>query len=345
VESVSLKNKMNIEVQIAGNEELKTWDALIESSPYGTIFHTLDWLGIAEKHTNSKLCPLIGVKGEEIIGFFPIFYKKKRPLKMVFSPPPKVGIPYLGPVLLGYDKLKQGKKESLITDFYTGVDKFIHKEIKPNYIYFGLPPGLIDCRPFKWLGYEAKPVYNYILDISIGLSNLESNFTQDVRKNIKKAEKNEIKVDFGSKKELKILYNILYDRYADQERKISISEKYLLDVFNKFFPDNLKVFTLIHQNTIIGGVIKLCYKDEILDWIGQSKTAIQGGNDFLHWEIIKWAVKNGYHYYNILGANTPSISRFKSKFNPALSVNFNVKKATISGIVAEKLYTKLRNYL
>ena len=336
---------MNIEVRIAGDEELKKWDSLVETSPYGTIFHTHNWLTIVEKHTNSKLYPLIGVRGEEVIGVFPIFYKKKGSLKMVFSPPPKVGIPYMGPVLLGYDKLKHEKKESLITDFYTGIDRFVHDEFKPHYISFKLPPGLIDCRPFKWLEYEAEPVYNYILDISIGLSNIESNFTQEARKNIKKAEKSEINVEVGSKKELQILYNMLYDRYADQERMLPISENYLLDIYNRFSPDNLKVFTLVYQDNIIGGVIKLCYKDEILDWIGQSKTTVKGANDFLHWEIIKWAVENGYRYYNILGANTPSISRFKSKFNPSLSVNFSVKKTTISGTVAEKLYTKLRNYL
>ena len=336
---------MNIEVRIAGDEELKNWDALIEASPYGTIFHTYDWLKIVEKHTDSKLYPLIGLKGKEVIGVFPTFYKKKGPFKMLFSPPPKTAIPYMGPVLIGYDQLKQAKKESLIIDFYTGVDKFIHDNFKPDYIYFKISPSLIDCRPFKWLGYEAEPVYNYILDISIGLSNLESNFTLEARKIIKKGEKGGINVEFGSKKELRTLYNMLYDRYANQERMLSISENYLLDIFNKFFPNNLKIFTLVHQDNIIGGVIKLCYKDELLDWIGHYKTTIQGGNDFLHREIMKWAVENGYRYYTMIGANTPSISRFKSKFNPSLSVNFNVKKATISGIIAEKLYIKLRGYL
>lgn len=336
---------MTIEVRIAKDEELKNWDTLMEASPYGTIFHTLDWLKIAEKHTNNKLYPLIGLKGEKVIGLFPIFYKKKGLLRMVFSPPPKTSIPYMGPVLIDYDKLKQEKKESLIMDFYTGVDTFIHKKIKPSYVSFTFPPHLCDCRPFKWLGYESEPVYNYILDISIGLSNLESNFTREARKNIKKAEKSGINVNFGSKKELRILYSMLHDRYADQERTLPISENYLLDIFNKFFPNNLKIFTLVYQDNIIGGVIKLCYKDEVLDWIGQPKTTVQGGNDFLHWEIMKWAVENEYNYYLFLGANTQSIGRFKSKFNPALSFNFELKKATISGTVAEKLYTKLRNYL
>ena len=335
---------MNIEVRIAGNEELKTWDALIEASPYGTIFHTLDWLRIAEKHTNSKLYPLIGVKGEEIIGAFPVFYKNQGPLKMVFSPPPKTAIPYMGPVLIGYDQLGQAKKDSLVIEFYTQLDKFIN-EIKHHYSSFMFTPHLDDCRPFKWLGYQVEPMYNYILDISTGMPNLESNFTYRTRKSIEQAEKKGIKVEFGSKKELQILYDMLHDRYADQGKTLPISKKYLLDVCDRFFPNNLKVFILVHQDNIVGGVIKLCYKDRIIDWVGHPKTNLLGAGDFLHRETMKWGVENKYHYYEFIGANTPSISRFKSKFNPSLHVNFKVKNATVSGVLAEKVYIKLKDHL
>lgn len=336
---------MTIEVRIAEDEELKKWDALIEASPYGTIFHLLGWLRIVEKHTNSKLYPLIGLKGEKVIGVFPLFYKRKGPFKMVFSPPPKTGVPYMGPVLLGYEKLKQEKKESLIIDFYTEVDKFIHDNFRPAYIYFKLPPGLVDCRPFKWLGYQANPVYSYLLDISIGSPNLESDFSLQARRNIKKAEKDGLSAELGSKEELLVLYKMLYDRYAEQGRKIPTSKNYLLDVFNKFFPDNLKVFVIRNQDDTVSAGVKLCYKDRIIDWAGQPKTTIRTANDFLHWSVMKWGVEHKLHYYEILGANTQSICQFKSKFNPALEIYFETKKSTTIGTVAEKIYTKLRNYL
>jgi hypothetical protein len=334
---------MNIEVRMARNEELKNWDALIEASPYGTIFHLFDWLKIVEKHTDSKLYPLIGVKGEEVIGVFPIFYKKKGLLRMVFSPPPKTAIPYMGPVLLGYDELKQEKKESLLMDFYTGIDKFIHANFKPDYIYFELQPGLIDCRPFKWLGFQANTLYSYLLDISVGLPDIKSNFSIQARRNLKKAKKDELRFELGSKEELKILYNRLYNRYAKQGREIPISEDYLLDVFNRFFPKNFEVFVVRYQDDIVSGGVKLCHKDRIIDWIGQPKTTMRTVNDFLHWSVMKWGIENRYHYYEIFGANTQSICQFKSKFNPALNIYFEIKKATVFGTVTEKLYTKLKD--
>jgi lipid II:glycine glycyltransferase (peptidoglycan interpeptide bridge formation enzyme) len=335
---------MSIEVREAGKEELKNWDTYVEASPYGTIFHTRDWLNIVAKHTASTLYPLIGLKGNEVIGVFPIFYKRKGPLKMVFSPPPQTAIPYMGPILLGYDHLHQFKKDSLVLEFYTQVDECI-KKLKPHYTSFSFPPGLNDCRPFQWLGYQIEPMYNYVLDISTELTYLESHFTYRTRKSIERAEKKGISIEFGSQHELQMLYDMLSNRYTDQGLILRLPYQYLLDLYEHFYPENLKVFTLVYHDTIIGGVIKLCYKDRVLDWVGHPKTTVSGAGDFLHKETMKWSVENGYHHYEFIGANTCFICQFKSKFNPALDVHFVMRKATISGFLGEKVYTKLKDHL
>ena len=338
---------MNIRVSVMEEEEMKNWDVLVESFTHGTIFHTLNWLRIVEKHTNSKLYPLIGIKGEKVVGIFPIFYRKKGILRMVFSPPPKVGIPYMGPVLFDYERLKQEKRESLLHDFVRGLDSFIQNNFKPHYTYIRMPPGLNDCRPFKWLGYHANPVYSYLLDISISLSDIEANFSIQARRNIKQAiKKDNLRFEEGFEEELKFLYNMLFDRYKEQGEKIPISMDYLKDLFYKFSPENMKIFVIRNQNgEIVSGGVKLCYNDKIMDWIGQPKTSVRTSNDFLHYNVIKWGVEHKFRYYEILGANTLSISKFKSKFNPSLEIYFEIKKAKTFGIIAEKLYSKLRNYI
>ena len=116
------------------------------------------------------------------------------------------------------------------------------------------------------------------------------------------------------------------------------------DVFNNYFPDNLKVFIILNQDDLISGGIKLCYKDRVIDWIGQPKTTMRIVNDFLHWSVMKWGVEHKFKYYEIIGANTQSICQFKSKFNPSLDIHFGIKKATVFGITAEKIYTRLKHY-
>jgi len=119
-----------------------------------------------------------------------------------------------------------------------------------------------------------------------------------------------------------------------------------MDLFNEYAPENMKIFVIRNQNgEIVSGGVKLCYKDRIMDWIGQPKTTIRTANDFLHWSVMKWGIEHKLHYYEIIGANTKSICQFKSKFNPSLEIYFELKKSTVFGTAAEKLYMKLKNYL
>ena len=105
---------MTIEIRIANNDDAEEWDTIYCQSPHGTIFHQWNWLKITEKHTQTKLYPLIGMKGEIPVGIFPLFFQKKGPIPMVFSPPPHAVLFYLGPVLVGYETIKQEKKEIII---------------------------------------------------------------------------------------------------------------------------------------------------------------------------------------------------------------------------------------
>ena len=68
---------MEIELKIAQEPDAQLWDHIVDSSPQGTLFHTWKWLKIAEKHTATKLYPLMGIKGETVIGVLPIFHMKK----------------------------------------------------------------------------------------------------------------------------------------------------------------------------------------------------------------------------------------------------------------------------
>ena len=64
---------MDIELQIAEENEREKWNMLVENSSHGTIFHTWEWLKIVEKHANMRLYPIIGMRGSNIIGIYPLF--------------------------------------------------------------------------------------------------------------------------------------------------------------------------------------------------------------------------------------------------------------------------------
>ena len=123
---------MEIDLKIAAEDEAAVWDKIVDSSPHSTIFHTWKWLKITEKHSRSRLYPVMGYKGTTVIGIYPLFFQKMFGISCVFSPPPATAVPFLGPIIVGYDALKQNKKESVFLNFQKSIDEFIFSELNPT---------------------------------------------------------------------------------------------------------------------------------------------------------------------------------------------------------------------
>ena len=337
----SFKCKMDIELQVVRENEREKWDMIVENSPHGTIFHTWEWLKIVEKHVNMRLYPIIGTRGTTVVGIYPIFLHK-RLLRSVFSPPPWVAVPYLGPVILEYEKLKQDKKESIFIEFQRSVDDFIREEMKAHYSLIKTAPGIIDARPFKWNGYMVEPIYNYVIDLRKGADFVFNQFKRNLRNDISRAEKRRVTVEEGSKDELERIYEMVKQRYKEQKRGVSTSKGYLLDLYNSLYPKNMKIFIAKHKGELVGGLINIYYESKILNWMGNVKANIGGGvspNDLLHWEVIKWATEHGLKYYELVGANTERLCHYKSKYNPSLSICFSAKKyLSFSAKLVESAY-------
>jgi hypothetical protein len=75
------------------------WDKFIDDSPYDLIYHKWNYLKLVEKYTHYEFLPCGIYKGEHLLCVFPLFLKKIFCIKLLFSPPPQSGIPYLGPVI------------------------------------------------------------------------------------------------------------------------------------------------------------------------------------------------------------------------------------------------------
>jgi len=336
---------MAIEIKILGKEDAESWDSVVYESLHGSIFHTWKWLKITETHTGYKLYPIVGYKGDEIIGIYPIFYRKRFGVKMIFSPPPYTAMSYLGPVILNYEKVKEDKRLYNFSEFHKKVDEFLFSELGANYASIYPPPKLIDCRPFKWTGYRIEPVFHYTLDLTGGSEYIWRQFKKGLRENVKTAKKRGIYFEEGGKEDLLLVYESLVNRYREQNRAVRVSKKYLLDLYDSFYPNNLRIFVAKYNGEHLSGIIALCFKETISFWIGAAKTDVKGlyPNDLLHWEGIKWACERGFKYYEEFGAGTERLARFKSKYNPTLVVCFSARKYSSCFIKwLELLYGKIR---
>jgi len=309
---------MTVELQIANEKDL--WNQIVESSPHGTIFHTWNWLKIVEKHSGAKLFPLVGYRGSTPVGVYPVFRLKKKIFRMVFSPPPRTLLLYLGPAIANYDRLKQNKKASLFWRFQREVDEFISSELKANYTRIRTSPGL-ESRPLMWGGYDVRPLYTCMIRLDRDLDDIWSQLHRKTRVNIEKTKREGVTVQISDKEGLEYLRTALHERFKEQgfRSEKDYYREYLNDLYDSFYPENMKIFVAKYKEEMIGGFVLLCYGDWTGLWIGIPKTRLSGiyPNDLAQWEAIKWARERGHKIYEIMDSgDDPRLTDYKSKFNP-----------------------------
>jgi hypothetical protein len=334
---------MTVDIRIANNADAQEWDRIISESPHGTLFHTWNWLKIAEKNTLSKLYPLIAMKSSTIIGVIPLFFQKKGPVRMVFSPPPHTTLFYLGPVLVGSNTLKQEKWEHIYFDFQNSVHNFIINVLKANYISISLSPALQDPRPFRWSGYSIEPLYDYEIDLTKGTEYLFRTIDKKQRQDLNRAKKRGITVEVGQKKDFDKILDLMEIRYKQQNKIIRVPRSYLDDIYDSY-KDFLTIFVAKFEDEIVTGLIDFHYKDTIYSWIGNLKPVIPispSPTDLLNWEAVNYGCEHGFKSYVLLSSagNKRLYAYSSAKFNPELRIRYLAKNTSLVTHLFEKGYT------
>lgn len=339
--------KSDVEIKRLSEGNYHEWQELVEHSPQGTLYHDINWLKMAEKCTNTELLLLLMLRNE-VIGGIPLFCQRKyRNLLTVLMSPPYPSltfIPSLGPVLADYDELKQHKRESRLRDFHAALERHIRSRIKPDAIRIYTTVNLVDTRPFQWSGYIVTPEYTYIGDIKNGES-VWKGFKREARKSIVKAERMGIEVEENGLEGYNFVLQSLLYRFKEQGIGFNVPRQYLLDLFQVFHPCNMKVFVAKRNGVNVGGQVVTIYKDKVSFWIGGVRSSLRGVYplDILMWKIIEWANDHGFQYCENVGANTPSISTFKSRYGFDLKPYYVIKRSTLKYRIVKTALTAARN--
>jgi hypothetical protein len=321
-------------------EDKDLWAKFVDESPDGLLFHKWDFLKIMEKHTNYKLLSYGIYKGDKLIAIFPLFFKRYKGLKMVFSPPPQTGVPYLGFVMNHkYGSLKQRRKESYLNEVIGEINEEIDK-FSPNYVFISLGSNLFDIRFFKWSGFEDDLNYTYVIDLEKSLDTIWNDFDKDCRREIRTTDKYDL--SFKETDDVQTFYNILSNRYNEQGLNLPlISPNYFKDILSTF-PKNIKMYFLYNADKMVDIVASYEYKKRLVIWKGYiSLDKSIHSTEYLTWDFIKKAKSENFTKFEIQGANTKRLCFFKSKFNPSLEINYNIYKKDNFGKIAEWVYINL----
>jgi hypothetical protein len=135
---------MALTITTLDSKKEKAWDDLVVSSFFGTLFHTVEWLKLVQKHSNAEYLPLMFYKGTQLVAIYPVFVQKQGPVKVALSPPSRSYMLYLGPVIADYETMKQDKKESTYIKVQQEMDNYIFNKKGCKYARIRSSPGLYD---------------------------------------------------------------------------------------------------------------------------------------------------------------------------------------------------------
>ncbi len=166
-------------------EDYPTWDALVNKSPHGTVFHHSWWLA-----ATSNSFRILGVRNEEgeLAGGLPLPSKRVRGLRLLHAP---TLTPYLGPI---FDiSGAEGICEQLHLMRSSG--EALARAIGPfdsfRYIAGADAP---DLQGFLWAGFSASLAYTFRFSSQQSISEISKSMTRTHMQKLTKAKRLNLEV-------------------------------------------------------------------------------------------------------------------------------------------------------
>ncbi|MFC6731762.1 lipid II:glycine glycyltransferase FemX [Haladaptatus sp. DYSN1] len=333
---------MTVQVELASIADQQRWNDYVAASPQGTFFHQLEVLDVLAAHSRTTLELLVGRKGEEVVGLFPVFVKSVFGLTVAFSPPAGLKIPYLGPVLLNSSHLRQRTLEARHQEFVDGCLEYLEETVRSRYLNIRSAVGYEDIRPYIWHGFDILPRYTYHVDLTGGKDHLLAQFSGDARTNIRKAEANEATVTVGGEDAIERIITQVKARHVEQDKRFEVTPELVMELYRRLPAGSVLPYEAHVDGTYAGGNIVVSFGDTICVWLGGATPGLDVPvNDLLDWKIMADGVENGLTWYDFAGANVQQINQYKSKFNPVLRPYFNIERASQEMAVVAGIYKLL----
>lgn len=298
------------------------WRKILNESEYATVFHSLEWIEIQKDVFKFKE---IIISSNKCI--FPIFFKRKGPFKIYGSPLPETGSFYGGPICADASSYAQILKNIRISGIFTSLFIKTPCGFNPN-IYGG--------------DITIEPVRNYILHIKGSEEDIWRNLNKKTRNAVRKAEKSGVEVRICGAEELHTYYSMV-EEVVKRRTHTPIPQELMKKVLNSGIG---KLFMAYYKGKPASGGIFLTFKDTVTYWSGASFSKFRKyqPSNLLHWEVIRWARDKGYRYYDLGGAEIPSIAKFKRGWGGEEVYYYRVFKEGSIAKTARVVYSRLRKY-
>jgi hypothetical protein len=311
------------EAEFLDGSALDDWDALAAAAPGATAFHRAGWLRLVAR-AYGRAPRVVGVvRNGALVGGSPVYERTVFGMRIA-APPVVAG--YAGVLVHLPEYRRAGRAHSEVEQILEAVEEALRR----RYAYARLvnDPSLGDGRAFQWRGWRVVPRFTYRLPLGDPDAMLAA-FEHNARKQVRKA------LDAGLTVHRAESADEVLGTYAASYRRHRLASPVSADLLRRVVADVLAsgLGRAYVQRDGEGRArafrIILTNGPHACEWIAgsDSDSLSQGGASLLVWRILS-DLSGTHGEYDFMGANTPSIARFKRAFGGELAVYFEATRAT-----------------
>lgn len=348
---------------------LDEWAAHLPSTGH-EVFHAPEALSVLDRHAQGDLQLYGGFKGDQAVGLLPLFVHRRPYGTTITSPPPGLLVPRLGPILMPTSP-KRRKREKVNKSFVGGVlsavsgneddgssgaasaeasaiDRLlggVGVDPRPDIYRIVCGSGYADPRPFVWNEFGVEPNFTYRVDVDDrDPDDLLTSFSQGLRREIRDAEELPVEVRCEGRDAARRIYHGTRARYEEQDEPFPVDWAYVADVLDAL-EDRHRVYVVRDEDgEFLAGITALYSADAACYWMGGTRVTHDGVsiNSLLHWEILRDIAEDpelaDVTGYDLFGANTERLCRYKAKFNASLRSYYVVESGGLELDLAKAVY-------
>jgi hypothetical protein len=320
-----MNTETNYDFRYLPEDEHEIWNDFVRDNQNGTLFHQTTHLKSISSVLNYRFAILAAYnKNNQLIAGMAFVYTRKFHISNILIP---YLTPYYSPLISGSNKKYSSKEESYR---HTVTHEFIN-ELSKRYkiIQLTFSPNDSDIRPYIWSGFRTEVLYSYRISLDRDFTS-EEVYNPDIKRRIKKAMDLEYEIRQGVSDEfIDNYYMLQLHSYKRQRAKFRLSSSQ----FGSYIAEmrtagNICIYLLYYQSKPVSGIIVLFDKDIAYYFLAGSDPDYlsTGLNQVLFDYIVNELKDKNYSYYDLVGANTPSIAYYKSTYNFPLIAYYRVFK-------------------
>ena len=310
--------------EIGEIEDQEAWDGLVDRSNEGTVFSTSSWLACAQAAGGGKVRRLGCFKNGHLVGGCGFLEITKGKFRKATTP---LLTPYGGVLTVGPNSARPARIESernkIITELVT------HLNAEFLYLQFFHGTHLADIREFLWDGWTCHVLYTYLIDLRDLDQLWNAYFEKRTNNAIRKAEKSGFTVRKVYDRSL--LIDLYKQIYAKQSRTPPVAPEIVSAFYQAAWEAGIAQMYMAEDRS--GNPASVCVVvsggDKVYAWVsGADPDADKlGATSLLYWRMFE-DLATSHSWFDFVGANMPSIAKFKRGFGGVLHVYYMTEKHT-----------------